>query len=94
MEVRKKIAEKRSLSACATEASADNSTNQEHHQDDTAHEFDSDDDIIVETPVQYHEDNALTRERENFTLWIKQPVNWTRFIIDNSSNTNNEDLNK
>ena len=94
MEVRKKIAQKRAPSACATEVPASNSPNQEHHQDDAAQYFDSDDDVIVETPVHNNEEDALARERENCTLWIKQPVYWTRFLIDTFFNTNNEDLKK
>ena len=60
---------------CGTEATSDNCTNQEHHQDDAAQYFDSnDDDVILEIPVHNNEDNALVRESENCILWIKQPV--------------------
>ena len=39
-----------------------------------------------------NEDDSLARERENFTLWIKQPVECTHFLAGNSSNANNEDI--
>ena len=81
-------------SACAIEAPADNYPNQEHPQDCSAQCFDSDDDVIVETPVHNSEYYVLARERDNCTLWIKQPVDWTRFLTDTSYNNNNEDLKK
>ena len=79
---------------CATEAPVANSHNQEHHQDDSAQDFDSDYDFIVETLVHNNDDNSLARKFDNCTLWINQPVNWTCFLTDTSSNTNNEDLKK
>ena len=94
MEVHKKIAQKRAPSVCATEAPAANITNQEHHQDDAAQESDSDNYFIMENKVHNNEDNDLTRDHENCTLWIKQPVNWTHFLTYTSFNTNNEDLKK
>ena len=53
MEVRKKISQKRSPSACDTEAPAASYPNQEHHHDDAVQYFDSDDDdVIVENTAQ------------------------------------------
>ena len=94
MEVCKKIAHKQASSACATESPAANSTNQEHYQGDSAQDFDSDDDVIVETTFHKNDEDTLAREHENCTLWIKQPVDWTRFLTDAYSNSNNEDLKK
>ena len=53
------------------EAPAANSPNQYHHQDGSAQEFASDDNFIVGTPVHDNEANALERENNNCTLWIK-----------------------
>ena len=47
LEVRKKIAQNKEPSACATESPAANSPYQEHHQDDATQAFDSDDNVIV-----------------------------------------------
>jgi hypothetical protein len=43
--------------------------------------FDSDDDVSVDIPVTNDNENeALAMERDNRTLWINQPVNWTSFM--------------
>ena len=44
--------------------------------------------------MRVNEEDSLAMERDNFTSWIKQPVDWTLFLTDTSSNTNNEDTKK
>ena len=61
LEVDWKISQKQPPSACAIEAPLANYTNQEHHQDDAEEDFDSDDDVIVETPVHENDDDQLAR---------------------------------
>ena len=94
LEVRKKIAQNKEPSACATEAPSANSPYQEHHQDDATQAFDSDYNASVETTVHNNEENSLARERENCILRIKQPVDQINFLIDTYYNTNNEKLKK
>ena len=47
LEVRKKISQKQAPYICDREKTATNWTNQEHHQDDAAQDFESYDDVIV-----------------------------------------------
>ena len=94
MEVHNNIAYTWAPYICATEAPEANFLNQEHHQDDSAQDFDPDDDAIVENTVYDSDGHALSRERNNCTLWIENPVKWTHFLTDTSYNANTEDTKK
>jgi hypothetical protein len=41
-----------------------------------------------------NEDEAFARDLENCTLWINQPVDWTSFLTNASSQAKDEDLKK
>ena len=63
-----RIAQKRAPYACDAEVQEANYPNQEHHQNDAAQYFDSDDDVIVKTPIHDNDKDSLARERENCTV--------------------------
>ena len=85
LEVSKKIAQKRAPYACAIEAPAANYSNQEQHQDDASNNLTQIMILSWKLQCTENEDDVLSRDRENFALWIKHPVDWTRFLKDTSS---------
>jgi hypothetical protein len=94
-EVHKTIAEKRAPADDAAATPPTDFLNPELHQNDATHDFDSDNDVIVDIPVMNdNEDESLAMEHENCTLWINQPVDRTRFLNNTSSKTKNVNLKK